>query len=86
MEQDSKYCIDSARDVWMGGISPTIYSNSQESWSTVGHAARELLATVFSVTLFFSNNSWSIGQNAPLNNRGLSTSMDSANANLETMP
>ena len=39
-----------------------ILSNLQESWSKGSHAAREL-ATVFSVT-FFSNNRWSIGQNA----------------------
>ena len=34
-----------------------IFSNSQESWSKVSHAAREL-ATVFSVTFLFvfSNN------------------------------
>ena len=43
---------------------PPIFSNLQECWSKVSHAAREL-ATVFSVTLLFSNNSWSIGQDAP---------------------
>lgn len=42
---------------------PPIASYLQGSWSKVSHAAREL-AKVFSVT-FFSNISWSIGQNAP---------------------
>ena len=43
---------------------PPIFSNLQESWLKGSHAAREV-ATVFSVTLFLSNNSWTIGQNAP---------------------
>ena len=50
----------------MGSVAPPpIFSNLQESWSKVSQAARGL-ATVFSVTCFIeSNNSWSIGQNAP---------------------
>ena len=50
-----------------GGASRPVFSNLQESWSKVSQAARGL-ATVVSVTIFwyqFSNNSWSIGQNAP---------------------
>ena len=35
-----------------GGGMPPIYSNLEESWSKVSHAAREL-ATVFSVTFLF---------------------------------
>jgi len=47
------------RDVPIGGRGvrrvPPMFSNLQESWSKGSHAAREL-ATVFSVTFFFSNN------------------------------
>jgi len=43
----------------------------QESWSKGSHAAREL-ATVFSVSLFYSSNSWPIGQNTPLPTEGVS--------------
>ena len=53
------------------GASCPIFSNLQESWSKLSHAAGKL-ATVFSVA-FFGNNSSSIGQNAP--NRYLSTSL-----------
>ena len=50
---------------WRRASRPRIVSNLQESWSKVSHAAREL-ATEFSVTFFFFyTNSWSIGQNAP---------------------
>jgi len=41
-----------------------IFSKMQESWSKSGYAAREMI-TVISVTFsFFSNSSWSNGQNA----------------------
>ena len=41
-----------------------IFSKMQESWSKSGYAAREMI-TVISVTFsFFSNGSWSNGQNA----------------------
>ena len=40
-------------------------ANLQESWSKGSHAGRDL-ATVFPGTVIFSNNSWLIGQNAPL--------------------
>ena len=51
-----------------GGMTPPIFSDLQESLSNANHAAREF-STAFSVTFFFpffSNNSWSIGHNAPL--------------------
>ena len=38
-------------DGGVGDVVPPIFSNSQESWSKVSHAARKL-ATVFSVTFF----------------------------------
>ena len=41
-----------------------IFSKMQESWSKSGYVAREMI-TVISVTFsFFSNGSWSNGQNA----------------------
>ena len=49
----------------VGDVTPPIFSNLQESWSKGSHAAGDL-ATVFSMTFFLSNNSWSIGQNAIL--------------------
>ena len=48
----------------MGGVTPPVFSDLQESWSKGSYTAREL-ATAFSVTFFLSNNTWSIGQNAP---------------------
>ena len=51
-------------DGGVGASRPQIFSNLQESWPKVSHAASEL-ATVFSVTIFI-NNSWSVGQSAPL--------------------
>ena len=61
-----------SRDMWMGDAGGgerrasgfLMFSNLQENWSKVSHAARDL-AEVVSVT-FFSNSSWSIPQNAPL--------------------
>ena len=83
MKQDTvSYQTD--RDVPMASVGasrPPIFSNWQESRSKVSHAAREL-ATVFSVTFrfCFSNNSWSIGQNAPPPNRWcLGTSLQANN-------
>ena len=49
--------------VW-GASRPPVFSDLQESWSKGSYTAREL-ATAFSVTFFLSNNTWSIGQNAP---------------------
>ena len=48
-----------------------ISSNLKESWSKGSHAGRGL-ATVFSGTFCFSNNSWSIGQNASPPTEGVS--------------
>ena len=48
----------------MEGVTPPILSNVQESWSKFSHVAGEL-ATLFFVTVFFSKNSWSIGQPPP---------------------
>ena len=57
----SQGCADWGR----GGRHAPICSNLQKSWSKGSHAGREL-ATIISVILFFfSNDSWSIGQNAP---------------------
>ena len=69
---DDVYLISDQGSADEGTSCPPISSNLQESWSKVSHAAREL-ATVFSVTFFLSNNSWSIGQNA--NSRCLDTSL-----------
>ena len=41
-----------------------MFSNLEESWLEVSHAAREL-ATSLSFTFFLSNNSWSMGRNIP---------------------
>ena len=41
------------------------FSNLSRDVSIGGGGAARELATVFSVTLFLSNNSWSIGQNTP---------------------
>ena len=45
-----------ASDVLMGGVGqhapPSIFSIMKESWSKIGHAAREMV-TVFSITYFF---------------------------------
>ena len=41
-----------------------IFSKLRVRWSKASHAAREIV-TVFSVTFFFSNSSWSSDQNAP---------------------
>ena len=59
----NNYVKQGCADWGRGGVAHPILSNLQESWSKSSHAAREL-AIVFSVT-FFSNNSWSIHQNAP---------------------
>ena len=49
-----------------GAYGPHIFPETQESWSKVGHVAKEIV-TVFSVTfIFLSNSNWSNGQNAPL--------------------
>ena len=56
-----------SKDVPIGGVGasrPPKCSNLQEILSNDSHAAREL-PTVFSVTFFLSNNSWSIGQITP---------------------
>ena len=50
---------------WEALHPPPLFSNLQENWSKVSHTATRELATVFSVTFFNSNNSFSIGGNAP---------------------
>ena len=52
-----------------------MFSKMRESWSKSGYSAREII-TVISVTFFFSNSSWSNGQNAPPpNEKCLGTSL-----------
>ena len=59
--------LPTLRDVSMGVWGATrnpIFSKFQESCSKVSHTARKTVI-IFSVTLLFSNTSWSNSQNAP---------------------
>ena len=60
------------RNVLMGGgaWSPPIFSEMQESWSKVDHAARKWSHDYLQLFSFFSNNNWSNGHNTRLNEKG----------------